>query len=246
MNDPSVTAADLNSLRYCISGGAPLPIEIRQGFERVADCKLVEGYGLSETSPVITANPLEGIVKEGSIGQPVPATRISIRSVEDPTKEMPLGESGEICAAGPQVMSGYWRQEEETKAVFVGEFFRTGDVGYMDEDGFFYIVDRLKDIIICSGYKVYPRHVEDAIYEFPGVEEVTVVGVPDDYRGEAPKAFVKMKEGQSASVEELLGFLKGRLSPIEIPDSVEFRDELPKTLIGKLSKKELREETSGG
>ncbi len=243
MNSPDARAEDMNSLKHCISGGAPLPLDVRLGFEKIADCKLIEGYGLSETSPVITANPLSGVVKENSIGQPLPATYISVRDVEKPTREMPLGESGEICAKGPQVMSGYWKQPGETKAAFTDGYFRTGDVGYMDEDGFFYIVDRLKDIIICSGYNVYPRHVEDAIYKHPSVEEVTVIGVPDDYRGEAPKAFVKIKDGKTLDAEELRRFLKTLLSPIEVPDQIEFRDELPKTLIGKLSKKELREES---
>ena len=154
----------------------------------------MEGYGLSETSPVATCNPLDRPPKEGSIGLPLPGTEISIRSLEDPAMEMPLGETGEICIAGPQVMPGYWNKPEETEAV-LGRFFRTGDVGYMDEEGFMFIVDRIKDMINCSGFKVYPRRIEDALYEHPAVAEVTVIGIPDPYRGEAPKAFVKLKEG---------------------------------------------------
>ena len=242
MNHPKVEGPDLASLRYCISGGAPLPLEIRTGFEKLAGCKLVEGYGLSETSPVASVNPPEGAVKENSIGQPLPQTIISIRDLGDPSNELPLGENGEVCIFGPQVMKGYWQKEDATRDVFVGEYLRTGDVGHFDEDGFVFLVDRIKDIIICSGFNVYPRRIEDAIYEFPPVEEVTVIGVPDEYRGEAPKAFIKLKPGETATVEELLAFLKPKLSPIEMPDHFDFRDELPKTMVGKLSKKELREE----
>ena len=155
---------------------------------------------------------------------------------------MPQGEKGEICASGPQVMPGYWNAKEETDNVFVGEFFRTGDIGYIDEDGYTFIVDRLKDLIISSGYKVYPRHVEDAIYKHEAVEEVTVIGVPNEYRGEVPKAFVKLKEGHSLTKESLMEFLKEKLAKIELPEDIEFRDELPKTMVGKLSKKELRDD----
>lgn len=167
---------------------------------------------------------------------------MSIRSLDDPTREMPRGEAGEICIAGPQVMSGYWNKPEETEGVFVGRYFRTGDVGYMDEDGYIFIVDRIKDMINASGFKVYPRRIEDALYAHGAVAEVTVVGIPDDYRGEAPKAFVKLKEGKAATATELLQFLRGKLSKLELPVEIEFRDELPKTIVGKLSKKELRAE----
>ncbi len=244
INYPKLGKYDLSSLKFCISGGAALPIEVKREFEALSGCKLVEGYGLSETSPVATCNPVDGPVKEGSIGIPVPGTIISIRSLEDPKKEMPLGEDGEICIAGPQVMKGYWEKPEETRNVFVGEFLRTGDVGHMDEEGFTYIVDRLKDMINCSGFKVYPRRIEEAIYQFPAVEEVTVVGIPDDYRGEAPKAFIRLRDGHTASKEEILQFLEPKISMLEMPSEIEFRDELPKTMIGKLSKKELREETN--
>jgi long-chain acyl-CoA synthetase len=155
---------------------------------------------------------------------------------------MPLGENGEICIAGPQVMPGYWKQPKETRDTFTGKFFRTGDIGHMDETGFIFIVDRLKDMINCSGFKVYPRQVEDAIYEHEAVEEVTVIGVEDEYRGEAPAAYIKLRQGHSTNKEEILAFLKPKISKIEMPRDIEFRDELPKTMIGKLSKKELREE----
>lgn len=239
LRHPHIGNFDLSSLEYCISGGAALPIEVKRGFEAICGCGLVEGYGLSETSPVACCNPVDG-VKEGSIGLPLPATEVSIRSLEDPTQEMAPGEPGEICIAGPQVMPGYWNKPEETKGTFVGRYFRTGDVGYMDEAGYIFIVDRIKDMINASGFKVYPRRVEDALYEHAAVAEVTVIGVPDEYRGEAPKAFVKLKEGQEATAAQLLQFLRGKLSKMELPAEIEFRDKLPKTMVGKLSKKELR------
>jgi long-chain acyl-CoA synthetase len=239
---PSIKRYDLSSLRLCVSGGAPLPIEVKRDFERVSGCKLVEGYGLSETSPITHVNPPDGPVKEGSIGLPVPGTIMSLRDLDDPEREVPHGEKGEICISGPQVMKGYWNKPHETAQAFVGEFFRTGDVAYLDDEGFTYIVDRIKDLIICSGFNIYPRRIEEAIYEHPAVEEVTVIGVPDAYRGEAPKAFVKLRAGQQASAAEILKFLGTRISKIEMPASIEFRDELPKTLIGKLSKKELKAE----
>ncbi len=230
---------DLSSLKFCISGGAPLPLEVKRDFERVSGCKLVEGYGLSETSPVTHINPVSGAIREGSIGLPVPGTIMSLRELGSPEREVPLGQKGEICIAGPQVMKGYWNKPRETAEAFIGEFFRTGDVAYMDNDGFTYIVDRIKDLILCSGFNVYPRRIEEAIYEHPAVDEVTVIGIPDRYRGEAPKAFVKLRAGQSVTVEEMTQFLKARISKIEMPAEIEFREELPKTLIGKLSKKEL-------
>jgi long-chain acyl-CoA synthetase len=243
-NHPKLKKGDLESIRSGVSGGAPLPIELKRNFEKEAGVNIVEGYGLSETSPTATCNPLEGPVKEGSIGLPMPRTIISLRSLEDPTQEVPMGEKGEICISGPQVMKGYWNRPEETAQVMVGDFFRTGDVAIMDDEGFIYIVDRIKDLILCSGYNVYPRQVEEAIYQHPAVEEVTVIGIPDEYRGEAPKAFVKLRAGQSLTKQELLKFLEPKLSKIEMPSQIEFRDELPKTMVGKLSKKELRAEAT--
>jgi long-chain acyl-CoA synthetase len=242
MHHPHICSFDLTSLQFCISGGAPLPLEVKRGFEALAGCSLVEGYGLSETSPVATCNPLDREPREGSIGLPLPGTELSIRSLEDAGVEMPLRKPGEICIAGPQVMQGYWNKAEETEACFVGRFLRTGDLGYMDEEGFVFIVDRIKDMINASGFKVYPRRIEDALYKHPAVAEVTVVGIPDAYRGEAPKAFVRLKNGASATAPELHDFLATKVSKIELPAEIEFRDTLPKTMIGKLSKKELRAE----
>ncbi len=242
MNHPKLKSFDLSSLKFCLSGGAALPLEIKQRFEQLTGCSLVEGYGLSETSPVVTANPLSGPVKEGSIGQPIPQTIVSLRALDDPTKEVPLGEKGEICVKGPQVMKGYWKRPRETEEQFVGDYLRTGDVAIMDEEGFFFIVDRIKDLIICSGYNVYPRRIEEALYEHSAVQEVTVIGIPDEYRGEAPKAFVKLKDGATTTTADLMKHLEPKLSRIELPTEIEIRDALPKTMIGKLSKKELKAE----
>ncbi len=242
LNHRLARQADLRSLKFCFSGGAPLPIEVKRDFEALTGATLIEGYGLSETSPVATANPLTGTPREGSIGLPLPATTLSIRSLDDPSRELPPGEDGEICIKGPQVMPGYWNRPEETADVMVGEFFRTGDIGHMDDEGYTFIIDRLKDMINCSGYKVYPRRIEEVLYEHDAVAEVVVIGVPDKYRGEAPKAFVKLKDGQSATPQALLEHLRPRLARHEMPESIELRDQLPKTPVGKLSKKELKAE----
>ena len=242
LNHPKLASFDLSSLKFCLSGGAPLPVDVKQKFEKLTGCKLVEGYGLSEASPSVTCNPLDGPVKEGSIGQPLPGTIVSLRDLADPTKEVPQGEKGEICIKGPQVMKGYWKKPEETANQFVGDYLRTGDVGIMDEEGFIFIVDRIKDLIICSGYNVYPRRIEEAIYEHPAVEEVTVIGINDEYRGEAPKAFIKLRAGAKATEDDIRKHLEPKISKIEMPAEIEFRDALPKTMIGKLSKKELKAE----
>lgn len=244
-NHRNAKTLDLTSLKVCLSGGAPLPAEVKSDFERITGARLVEAYGLSETSPAATCNPLDGRAKAGSIGLPLPGTIVSIRDLADPTREVAEGEPGEICIAGPQVMAGYWNRPTETAGAFVGAFFRTGDVGTMDAQGFVTIVDRLKDMIICSGFKVYPRHIEEKIYQHPAVEEVTVIGIKDSYRGEAPKAFVKLRDGHAATGADILEFLATKLSKIEMPVAVEIRASLPKSMIGKLSKKELKDEQAG-
>lgn len=236
---PNLKKYDLTSIKMCNSGGAPLPNEVRHDFERMTGCYLIEGYGLSESSPVASSSPPGGLNKEGSIGIPLPGTKLEIRSVEPPHDLLPQGESGEICIVGPQVMKGYWDRPEETAETIIDGRLHTGDVGYMDDDGYIFIVDRLKDVILCGGYNVYPRNIEEAIYLHPAVEEVTVIGIPDEYRGQSPKAFIKLKDGEALSDQDLKAFLKDKISKIEMPSAVEFRDELPKTMIGKLSKKEL-------
>ena len=233
---------DLSSLRLCLSGGSSLPHEVRMAFERASGCQLGEGYGLTEASPVICATPFDGRVKPGSIGLPLPGTIVEIVSLDDPGKVLPPGERGEICARGPQVMQAYWRKPDATAQALADGRLHTGDVGYMDEEGWVFIVDRIKDIIIASGYNIYPRNVEEAIYEHPAVEECVVAGVPDPYRGQTVKAFVKLKRGQSLTLEDLKDFLSDRLSPMEIPKQLNIRDELPRTMVGKLSRKALLEE----
>ncbi|MFP5516232.1 MAG: long-chain-fatty-acid--CoA ligase [Alphaproteobacteria bacterium] len=234
---------NLSSIRFCMSGGAPLPLEVKEAFERTTGCTLVEGYGLSESSPVATVNPVVvHATKKGSIGLPLPGTIVEIVSLEEPRRVLPPGEKGEVCIRGPQVMKGYWRRPAETAQTLVDGRLHTGDVGVMDEDGYTTIVDRIKDMILCSGFNVYPRNVEEAIYLHPAVAECVVAGMPDEYRGQTVKAYVRLDEGQSLTAEELHAFLKDKLSPIEMPKFVEFRRELPKTMIGKLSRKALLDE----
>lgn len=238
---------NLSSIKYCISGGAPLPVEVKRDFEILTGCVLVEGYGLSETSPVAACNPVDGENKSGSIGLPVPGTYIDIVSLDDNKTNMPIGEKGEVCIRGPQVMAGYWHQRHETENVLKetpeGARLHTGDIGYMDKDGYTFIVDRIKDMIAAGGFKIYPRLVEEAIYLNPAVEECIVAGVPDEYRGETVKAWIKLRTGTSLTKDQLTTFLKDKLSPIEMPKKIEFRDRpLPKTQIGKLSRKMILEE----
>lgn len=233
---------DLSSIRHCISGGAPLPLDVKRSFETLTGCVLVEGYGLSEASPVVCCNPTWGESKPGSIGIPLPGTTVEIRDHDNPAHTVPLGERGEVIVRGPQVMRGYWNREEETLDVLEGHWLRTGDVGHMDEDGYVFLTDRIKDVIISGGFKVYPRVIEEALHKHPDVREAVVIAIPHGYRGEAPKAFVTLNDGAAIDADHLMAFCADHLNPIERPDEIEFRDELPKTLIGKLSKKELIEE----
>jgi long-chain acyl-CoA synthetase len=231
---------DLSSLRLCISGGAPLPLQIKEKFEAISGCTLVEGYGLTEAGPVCTVNPFAGVNKPGSVGLPLPGTLIEITDRNDPERLLPYGEHGEICISGPQVMIGYFNRPEENIEAFRGGRLHTGDVGYIDEDGYLYIIDRIKDLILTGGYNVYPRMVEEAIYLHPAVEEAVVGGVPHNHRGEIVKAYVRLRPGAVVTTRELRTFLKGELAPFEVPSQVEFRDELPRTLIGKPWRQALR------
>ena len=242
-NSPLTKSYDLTSIKLCLSGGAPLPVEVKANFENLTGCILVEGYGLTEASPVCAVNPLDRTSVPGSIGRMVPGTTARFQDLEDPAKRVELGEKGELCLKGPQVMMGYWKRPEDTEQTIEEDgYLHTGDVGYQDENGFIYLVDRIKDLILCSGYNVYPRMIEEAIYQHEAVEECIVIAIPDSYRGQSPKAFVKLKGGQDLSAETLTVFLKDHLSSIELPKEIEFRSELPKTMVGKLSKKELVEE----
>ncbi|MBL6933724.1 MAG: AMP-binding protein, partial [Rhodospirillales bacterium] len=230
---------DLSSIRFCISGGASLPVNVKSRFEDLTGCVVVEGYGMTEASPVVSCNPPDAQNKMLSIGLPLPWTEIEIRSFHSPDTVVPVGERGQLVIRGPQVMAGYWNRPEETAKTLREGWLFSGDVGYVDEDGYLFLTDRLNDVIICSGFNVYPRVIEDAFYKHPDVDEVTVIGIPDPYRGETPKAFVKLKPGAHVSEDELFAFAEQYLNPIERPGEIEFRDELPKTMIGKLSKKEL-------
>lgn len=241
---PAIKEYDLSCLKFCNSGGAPLPAEVLQQFQSLTGCTLLEGWGMTETSPTGTFTPLGGKRKAGSCGLPTPGIRFKFASIDDPQRYVAQGERGEMCVAGANIMKGYWNKPEATAESFTADgFFRTGDVGYMDEDGFVYIVDRTKDMMLCGGYNVYPRNIEEAIYEHPAVAEVCVIGIPDAYRGQSPKAFIKLKAGATAfSIDELKVFLKDRLGKHEMLQSMEIRAELPKTPVGKLSKRELYEE----
>jgi long-chain acyl-CoA synthetase len=236
------TRVDISSLRVCVSGGAPLPAEIRERFQKLTGCRIIEGYGLTEASPAVTSNPPDGQIRADSVGLVVQGTAVEIRDLGDITRILPPGERGEICVRGPQVMKGYLNREAETRDVFVDGALRTGDVGYLDADGYLFVTDRIKDLIICSGYNVYPRVIEDALYEHPAVAEAIVIGVPDSYRGQAPLAFVTLRVGEIRTGDELRDFLRDKISPIELPVRVEIRASLPKTAIGKLSRKELTAE----
>ena len=242
INLPDIEKYDLSSIKACISGSAPLPVKVKEEFERLTGAKLFEGYGLSEASPVTHANPIHGLNKPGSIGIPFPDTDAKIVDPETGEKEMPVGEPGELIVKGPQVMKGYWNRPEETAKTLRNGWLYTGDIAKMDEDGYFYIVDRKKDMIIVSGYNVYPREVEEVLFHHPAVKEVAVVGIPDPKTGERVKAFVVLKEGATATEEEIIEFCRQRLAKYKCPKEVEFRDELPKTFIGKVLRRKLREE----
>ncbi|MGZ0086638.1 long-chain-fatty-acid--CoA ligase [Caldibacillus thermoamylovorans] len=242
LNDPDLPKYDLSSINVCISGSAPLPVEVQEQFERATGGKLIEGYGLTEASPVTHSNFLwDGERVKGSIGVPWPDTEAKIISLET-GEEVPPGEIGELVVRGPQVMKGYWNQPEETAQVLRDGWLYTGDIGYMDERGYFYIVDRKKDIIIASGYNIYPREVEEALYQHPKVQEAAVIGVPDPYRGETVKAFVVFKAGETCSEQELDAFMRERLAAYKVPRLYEFRSELPKTAVGKILRRTLVEE----
>lgn len=239
-NAPNVERYGFKSLRVCMSGGAPLPVEVRQKFEELTGGKLVEGYGLTESSPVTHTNPPEGLLKTGSIGMPIPNTEVRIVDIENGTRDLPLGEAGEIIIRGPQVMKGYWNKPEETAKVLRDGWLYTGDIAKKDADGYYYIVDRKKDLIIAGGYNIYPREVEEVLFEHPKIKEAVVVGMPDQYRGETVKAFIVLHEGKTVTPEEIQAFCRERLAAYKVPRQVVFRDSLPKSGVGKYLRRELR------
>lgn len=242
LNHPDLKKYDLSSIDSCISGSAPLPVEVQEQFEEVTGGKLVEGYGLTESSPVTHANFLWDKKKvKGSIGVPWPETDSVILSMET-GEPLPPGEIGEIAVKGPQVMKGYWNRPEETEQVLRDGWLLTGDLGYMDEEGYFYIVDRKKDMIIAGGFNIYPREIEEVLYEHPAVQEVVAAGIPDPYRGETVKVYIVLKDGAAATEDELNEFARKHLAAYKVPRMYEFRKELPKTAVGKILRRALVDE----
>ena len=241
---PGIEKRDIRSIKVCISGAAPLPVEVQERFEKLTGAKLVEGYGLSEAAPVTHCNPIYGKRKKGSIGLPLPS--VDARVLDPEFRPLPPGEAGELAVKGPNVMKGYWNRPEESAAALREGWLLTGDIARMDEEGYFYIVDRKKDMIIAGGYNIYPREVEEVLYQHEAVLEAAVAGVPDPYRGETVKAFVVLKDEYKGKVteKELEAFARERLAPYKVPKLWEFRDELPKTAVGKVLRRVLREEST--
>lgn len=244
INDPRLPQLDLSSLWCCVSGSAPLPLEVRDRFEQISHCRILEGYGLTEASPVTHFNPIEGWRPPGSIGLPFPSTAAKIMDQETGTRELPPGEVGELILRGPQVMQGFWQKPEETALALRDGWLYTGDLARMEETGYFYIVERKKDLIIAGGYKIYPREVEEVLYQHPGVKEVVALGVADPYRGETVKVVIVPQEGVELTAEEIQDFCQSRLAVYKVPKIVEFRRELPKSLVGKVLRRVLREEAA--
>jgi long-chain acyl-CoA synthetase len=243
-NYPDLDSFDVSSIRACISGAAPLPVEVQQKFQQLTGARLVEGYGLSEATPVTHANPIFGENRIGTIGLPFPNTDAKVVDAETGERDLEVGEVGELVVQGPQVMKGYWRMPTETSNALREGWLHTGDLARMDEDGYFQIVDRKKDMILgAGGYNIYPREVEEVLYEHPAVQECAVVGVPISVeKGERVKAFVVLKEEAEVSEEEMLDFCRENLAPYKVPRYVEFRDELPKTMVGKILRRVLLEQ----
>jgi long-chain acyl-CoA synthetase len=244
LDAPGMRASDFASLRFCISGGAPLPEQLKSVFEKLSGARVLEGYGLSESSGVVSTNPYAGVNKPGTIGQPIAGTRVRLVSKDDPAHAAPDGEPGEIVVAGPQIMKGYWNRPEADATVFVTDaqgtrWLRTGDVGTIDADGYIRIVDRLKDMIAVGGFKVFPSQIEAVLYRHPAIKEALVLGLPDAYHGELPHAYVTLNEGATLSGHDLFLWLNGQLGKHERVAEVAVRKQLPKTMIGKLSRKDL-------
>ena len=246
LDHPDCGRTDFGSLRICISGGAPLPLPLKQRFEAATGARLIEGYGLTETAGVATANPYEGAERPGTIGQPIPATRVRLLDKDNPAQDAPAGQPGELAIQGPQVMRGYWRRPEAAAAAFTqradGRWLRTGDVAVMEADGYLRIVDRIKDMIAVGGFKVFPSQLEAVLLRHPAVKEALVIGVPDAYRGEAPRAYVTLQQAGAVTGEVLTSWLNGQLGKHERVEAVVVRESLPKTMIGKLDRKALRAE----
>ena len=242
LNHPHINQTDLTSIKGCFSGSAPLPLEVIKDFEGKTGAVIVEGFGMTESSPVTHINPFGGERKVGSIGIPISDTEARIVDLNEGVQEMPIGETGELVVRGPQVMQGYWQRPEATAETLVDEWLHTGDIAKMDEDGYFYIVDRKKDMIISGGFNVYPRDIEEVLFEHPQIAEATAIGVPHPSRGEQIKVYVVLKKGETASADDIIEYCKGKLATYKLPTEVEFIDDLPKTNVGKVLKKDLRAE----
>jgi long-chain acyl-CoA synthetase len=242
VNHPKIADYDLSSIRFCITGSAPMPVEVLTQFEKMTGSVIVEGFGLSESSPVTHVNPIGGVRKPGSIGLPVSDTDARLVPLDLSEQEVPVGEEGELVVKGPQVMKGYWNMPDETNQVLRDGWLYTGDIAKMDEDGYFYIVDRKKDMVIAGGYNIYPREIEEVLYMHPKVMDAVIIGIPDPYRGETVKAFVVPKPGVALTEKEVLDFCKTRLAAYKMPKVVELREALPKTMVGKVLRRQLRAE----
>jgi long-chain acyl-CoA synthetase len=245
VNDPRLPRLDLSALWACISGSAPLPLEVRDRFESLSGCTMLEGYGLTEAAPVTHLNPIQGKRPPGSMGLPLPGTLAKVVDAETGSRELPPGAEGELVIQGPQVMAGYWRNPEETAMVLRDGWLYTGDLARMDEDGYFYIVERKKDLIIAGGYKIYPREVEEVLYQHPGVREAAAFGVPDAYRGETVKVVIVPQDGVSLTAADIEAHCRHLLAVYKVPKIIEFRTELPKSLVGKVLRRALREAGAG-
>ncbi len=242
MQQKDINKYDLSSIKYCISGSAPIPVEIIERFKEMTGAEIIEGYGLTEASPITHLNPLRGKKKYGSIGLPFPDTDACIVDMEVGTITLPPGKFGELVIRGPQVMKGYWNRPDETATALRNNWLYTGDIAYMDEEGYFYIVDRKKDLIISGGYNIYPREIDEVLHEHPKVKEAVTVGIPSPTRGEIVKAFIVPQPGENLTRAEIISFCRQKLANYKIPKQIEFRDELPKTMVGKVLRRALREE----
>jgi long-chain acyl-CoA synthetase len=243
LSHPDLKKTDMSCIKGAFSGSAPLPVEVISEFEKITGATIVEGFGMTETCPVTHINPFaDGARKVGSVGLPISDTQCRIVDLENGTEDMPIGERGELIVKGPQIMRGYKGKPEETANTLKDGWIYTGDIATMDEDGYFFIVDRKKDMIISGGYNVYPRDIDEVFYMHPKVQEACSIGVPDSKRGETAKVFIVLKEGQTGTPEEFIEFAKTKLAVYKVPTEIEFRTDLPKTNVGKILRKELRAE----
>jgi long-chain acyl-CoA synthetase len=242
LQQKNIEQHDISSIKYCISGSAPIPVETIEKFKRLTGAEIIEGYGLTEASPITHLNPLNGERKYGSIGLPFPDTDARIVDMEVGTIPLPPGKIGELTIRGPQIMKGYWNRPDETATALRNNWLYTGDIAYMDEQGYFYIVDRKKDLIISGGYNIYPREIDEVLYEHPKIQEAVTVGVPHKARGEIVKAFIVPESDVKLEKSEIIAFCREKMAGYKVPKKIEFREELPKTMVGKILRRALRDE----